>query len=119
MENERYSVFVKTDGQGRITAINSSAFLADAEGWCLIDTGEGDPYRHAQGNYLPTSVRDERGICRYRLTENRIVSRTAEEMEADLPETSPDATIDTDTDTRLAALEQQIEMLLEGATEDE
>lgn len=117
MENERYSVFVKTDEQGRITAINSSAFLPDPQGWIQIDTGEGDPYRHAQGNYLSLPLRDEQGICLYRLEEGCIVPRTAGEIAADMPQTGSDAPADTN--TRLAALEQQIEMLLEGATEDE
>lgn len=119
MENERYSVYVKTDEQGRITAINSSAFLPDPHGWILIDAGDGDKFHHAQGNYLPLPLRDERGICRYRLLKNRIVSRTVEEMEADLPEEVPTDPVDTDTGARIAALEQQIEMLLEGVTEDE
>ena len=117
MENQSYSVYVKTDEQGRIIAINSSAFLPDLQGWSKIDTGEGDPYRHAQGNYLPLPLRDEQGICRYRLEEGCIVPRTPEEMAADLPKDDPDAPADTN--ARLAALEEQLEMLLEGATEDE
>lgn len=119
MENERYSVYVKTDEQGRITAINSSAFLSSVDGWVLIDAGDDDKFHHAQGNYLPLPLRDESGICRYRLVKNRIVSRSAEEMEADLPEEAPTEPVDTDTGARIAALEQQIEMLLEGVTEDE
>lgn len=42
-------VFAQTDSRGRITAINSSAFLTDTEGGTLIDQGEGDKYHR---NYL-------------------------------------------------------------------
>lgn len=33
MEHKTYVVLVRTDEQNRIIKINSSAFVADAEGW--------------------------------------------------------------------------------------
>ena len=51
--DESYIVYVCTDDVGHITAINSSAFLTDTEGWTAIDEGYSDKYHHAQGNYFP------------------------------------------------------------------
>lgn len=69
MAHKTYAVLVRTDEQGRIIAINSSAFVADAEGWVQIDEGDGDRYHHAQGNYLPMPLMDDRGVYRYKLAD--------------------------------------------------
>ena len=86
-----YDVYVKPDEAGRITAINSSAFLTDTDGWVKIDHGEGDAFHHAQGNYFPLPIMDERGIYRYKLVGGEAVERTQEEMDADYtpPEVVP------------------------------
>lgn len=101
MEMQPYTVYVRTDDADRITAINSSAFLTDATGWVQIDSGYGDRYHHAQGNYLPGPLYDDRGICRYKLVNGRPVERTQEEMDADYvpPEVKPT------TEQRVDALE--------------
>lgn len=83
MEMNPYAVLLRTDEQNRITEINSSAFVADANGWTKIDEGWGDKYHHAQGNYLPKPLMDERGVYRYKLEEGQTVERTQEEMDAD------------------------------------
>ena len=83
MEMQPYVVYVKVDESNRVTSINSSAFLADVTGWTEIDSGYGDKYHHAQGNYFPQPLYDERGICRYKLVNGRPVERTQEEMDAD------------------------------------
>lgn len=83
MEHRPYAVLVRTDEQNRITEINSSAFVADANGWTKIDEGWGDKFHHAQGNYLPKPLMDERGVYRYKLEEGQAVERTQEEMDAD------------------------------------
>ena len=82
-ENKPYSVYVKTDDVGRITAINSDAFLDNTDGWRLIDSGYGDKYHHAQGNYLPLPIVNEQGILRYKLIDGKAVERTIENIEAD------------------------------------
>lgn len=84
-------VLVRVDNAGRITAINSSAFVQDASGWVEIDSGWGDRYRHAQGNYLDGPLMDERGVYRYKLVDGEAVERTQEEMDADYtpPEVVP------------------------------
>ena len=86
-----YIVYIKQNDSGYITDVNSSTFLADTTGWTEIDSGYGDKYHHAQGNYFPQSIMDERGIYRYKLVNGRPVERTQEEMDADYvePETAP------------------------------
>lgn len=79
---EPYHVYVQTDEQGRITAINSSAFVP-AEWGTEIDSGFGDKYHHAQGNYFPGGAYTEDGIPRYKLVENAAQARTEEEIQAD------------------------------------
>ena len=83
MEMRPYIVYVKVDESNRITAINSSEFLADVTGWTEIDSGYGDKYHHAKGNYLPGPLTDNRGVYRYKLVNGRPVERTQEEMDAD------------------------------------
>ena len=77
----KYIVYIKTDENGRIIAVNSSAFLHSFEGWQEIDSGVGDQFRHAQGHYFPQSIRDENGICRYKLVDGIVIERTREEMD--------------------------------------
>lgn len=83
MEKRTFTVYARADAQGRIAAVNSDAFLTDTTGWTAVDSGTGDRYHHAQGNYMPGPLRDDRGICRYRLADGKPVERTAEEMDAD------------------------------------
>lgn len=101
MDMQPYIVYVRTDDAGSITAINSSAFLPDVIGWVQIDSGYGDKYHHAQGNYFDKPLCDERGICRYKLVNGRPVERSQEEMDADYvpPEVKPT------TEQRVDALE--------------
>ena len=91
MEFTGYDVYVKPDEAGRITAINSSAFLSDTDGWVKIDHGVSDKFHHAQGNYFPKPIMDERGIYRYKLVDAEAVERTQEEMDVDYipPEVAP------------------------------
>lgn len=89
---ETYDVYVMADAQGRVMQVISSAFLADAAGWVAIDSGAGDRYRHAQGNYLPGPLQTQRGVPRYRLDGAQVIKRTAEEIAADeaaLPAPAP------------------------------
>ena len=115
-----YKVLVRVDADGRVVAINSSAFVTDMGGWVEIDSGFSDRHHHAQGNYLPKPKMDERGILRYMAapvaerperealhrfeykgTEWAIYERTQEEMDADYvpPEDKPT------TEQRVDALE--------------
>ena len=75
-----YIVYVKTNSSGYITAVNSSAFLTDTTGWTEIDSGCGDKYHHAQGNYFPLPIISDGGDCRYKLADGKPVECTAEEI---------------------------------------
>ena len=97
-----YVVYVKTDDENRIEDVNSSGFLRNADGWTEIDRGYSQRHHHAHGNYFPLSIRDERGIKRYKAyafvdaptgeiisryfkddVEYVILERAQEEMDAD------------------------------------
>ena len=107
MEMRPYIVYVKVDESNRVTSINSSAFLADVTGWTEIDSGYGDKYHHAQGNYFDKPLCDDRGIYRYKLVNGKPVERTQEEMDADYvpPEVKP-----TDAE-RISQLESEKKLL--------
>ena len=126
MEMRPYIVYVKVDESNRVTSINSSAFLRETNGWVQIDSGHGDRYHHAQGNYFDKPLCDERGIYRYKAyqfvdtpagkiiarffkngEEYVILERTQEEMDADYvpPEVKP-----TDTE-RILQLESEKKLL--------
>lgn len=81
-EPDPYHVYVQTDEQGRITAVNSSAFVS-ADWGTEIDQGYGYKYHHAQGNYFPQPIYTEDGISRYKLKDGAAMERTEEEIEAD------------------------------------
>lgn len=106
MENP-YIVYIKQNDSGYITDVNSSTFLADTTGWTEIDRGFGDKYHHAQGNYFPQPIIDDRGIYRYKLVDGKPVERTQEEMDADYvpPEVKP-----TDAE-RISQLESEKKLL--------
>lgn len=114
MEMQPYIVYVKTDAQNRIIAVNSSVFLTDLTGWVEIDSGIGDKYHHAQGNYFNKPLYDERGIHQYKFIDGIAMERTAEEMSEDyvIPDNKP---------TQLDIIEAQVtytammtDTLLEG-----
>ena len=81
MENS-YIVYVKTNTHSYITAVDSSAFLDDVNGWTVIDSGYGDKYHHAQGNYFEKPIMTEGGAYRYKLIDGEAVECTAEEINA-------------------------------------
>lgn len=113
MDILKYKVYVKTDEKNRITAINSSAFLSSIDGWLEIDSGYGDKYHHAQGNYFPMPICDNRGIYRYLYTPDGDTlwrERTQEEMDADWVEPVPVPTAD----ERIIALEEAMTAIEEG-----
>jgi hypothetical protein len=89
--DENYKVYIKTDNQN-IVAVNSSAFLTDLTDWIEIDSGQGDKYHHAQGNYFPLPIITDSGIYRYKYVNGEVVEKTEAEIETEesnLPETEP------------------------------
>lgn len=83
---DKYQVYIVIDGKNRIVSVDSSAFISDTTGWLQIDEGTGDRYHHAQGNYFPAPLYDDRGIPRYAYVRDgspKWRERTQEEMDAD------------------------------------
>lgn len=130
-EIQPYIVYIKSDAQNRIDAVDSSAFLRDTDGWVEIDRGFDTRHHHAQGNYFEKPLYDDRGIHRYKtvlatdVASSEIMpivqyeweddlwevyERTQEEMDADYipPVPHPDPT------ERIAALEAAMTAIEEG-----
>lgn len=104
---ELYTVYIQIDDASRIIAINSSAFLPFTEGWIEIDRGLGDRYHHAQGNYLPKPIYEERGIPVYEYVDGKVLGRTQEEIDADYHEPVPQPSETDIALVELAALESE------------
>lgn len=107
----KYEVYAKPNSDGYITAVNSSAFLTDTTGWVEIDSGYGDKYHHAQGNYCPESIITEGGAYRYKLVDGVVEECTEEEI------AEQESAIQTEEkptqEERIAALEAENAMLME------
>ena len=122
MEMKPYIVYVKTNDSGHIAAVNSSAFLPDTAGWVEIDSGYGDKYHHAQGNYFPLPIITMGGAYRYRVVDGKPVECTPEEIAAQEEALKP---VPTPTlESRVEVLEidasetrEALEMILSGVTE--
>lgn len=118
-----YTVLVKTDSGNRITEIDSSAFVENDGTWYEIDSGTGDKFHHAQGNYFPGPKYDDRGIPRYAYVPDgdpKWRERTKEEMDEDYVEPDPVKTLDErvgEVETKTGELEEALDMLLSGVTE--
>lgn len=108
---ERYNVYVKITDDHYIIAVNSSAFLIDATGWSEIDSGTGDKYHHAQGNYFPLPIMTESGAYRYKMVDGQPVECTPEEIAAQ--EAANKAEPTPSQEERIKALESQNEMLVQ------
>lgn len=80
MENKTYLVYVKILENGYISAVNSSAFLIDIDGWINIDKGFGDKYYHAQGNYFDKPIRTDIGAYRYKYVDGVVGEIPDEEI---------------------------------------
>lgn len=111
---EPYHVYVQTDEQGRIIAVNSSAFVP-AEWGTKIDSGFGDKYHHAQGNYFPQPVYTDDGIPRYKLADGQAQERTEEEIQADR-DSIPEPVIPP-TNAELEAENKMLRAQLQAATD--
>lgn len=114
MDDIKYTVYAKTNENGIITAINSSAFLSDVTDWMEIDEGEGDKYHHAQNHYLPAGLTDENGIFNYKLVDGKPELRAAEEKAPEL-ECIAAAQEITELKAKLAATDYIAVKIAEGA----
>ena len=77
---ESYVVYANPNADGYITSVNSSEFLTDLTGWVAIDSGYGDRYLHAMGNYFPEPLMTGGEAYRYKLVSGKVVECTAEEI---------------------------------------
>lgn len=82
MEFEPYIVYVKLNSDSYITAVNSSAFLSDTTDWVEIDSGYGDEYHHAQGNYFKKPIMTMGGAYQYKLVKGKPKECTEAEIKA-------------------------------------
>lgn len=103
--NPKSRVYVLLDSESRILRLEGEYSLpADLTGWTKIDEGNGDKYALAQSHYLDKPLYDG-AVLRYKLTDGKVVERTAEEIEADkakLPKPAPTTT------ERVTSLEEQL-----------
>lgn len=108
--NENYIVYIKTDAENNITGINSSAFLSTTLDWIEVDSGTGDKYHHAQGNYLEKGLVDEYGRYNYRYVDGQVVE-IPETEKPPIPHADPVPSMM----ERLEALESaMLEVILDG-----
>lgn len=90
-------VYIKTTDTGLVTDVNSDIFIADLDGWILIDEGTGDRYDHAQHNYFELPLTDTDGCHNYKYAENevKVVPEDEKSLEkVDLPKAEPTAEAD-------------------------
>ena len=87
----KIKVYVKLDENKVITQINSSIFLKDTADWVEIDSGNGDKFSHAQGNYLEKGLMDGNGKFNYKF-DNGLIELTDEEKETFFPTPTPEPT---------------------------
>lgn len=98
----KYFAYVKTENQKIVDVFSSET--ESTEG-ILIDSGYGDKYAHAQGNYFPKPIYTEDGIPRYKLVDGKPMERTEAEIQADRDSFPPAPPSQED---RLAALESAV-----------
>lgn len=102
-----YTVYVQTNSDNCIMAIDSSAFIGDTSAWIAIDEGDGDRYAYAQTAYLDKLIVDEYGRYNYRYVNGK-VEEIPEEEKPPIPIPEPEIPQDEynlDFDFRLSCLE--------------
>lgn len=105
-----YIVYVKVNKSNHIVSINSSAFLTDLSEWIQIDSGFGDKYHHAQGNYFTLPIITNGGAYRYKLVDGVPVECTPQEIAEQEEVLKPDPTVSPD--KRISDLEENLSILL-------
>lgn len=106
-----YIVYVKTNSNGYIMAVNSSAFLTDTTGWVEIDRGYGDRFHHAQRNYFEKAIQTMGDAYRYKLVNGKPVECTPEEIEAQEEANKPAPSPSGDLESRVSTVESDVAAL--------
>ena len=84
IEYPKSRVFILLDDNNRVTRIEGEYTLPqDLTDWIQIDEGYGDKYNLAQTHYLDKPLMTDDGIFQYKYENDKVVERTAEEIEAD------------------------------------
>lgn len=109
MEMKPYIVYVKTNSNGYVTTINSSAFLTDTTGWVEIDSGYGDKHHHAQGNYFEKSILTDSGVYRYKLVNENVIECTEEEIRIQEEANKTNEPITNSLEYRVSILENKVD----------
>ncbi len=89
-------MYVYVDGSGRITAYNPND-MGGNDGWYQVQETIGEP------------ITEEHGIPIYKYVNGHVVSRTAEEIAADIPDPVPPVPSDIEL-LRQQVLEQQVQI---------
>ena len=89
IENKPTKVYIKTDSNNNVTAVNSGIFLSDLTDWIYIDKGHGDKYTHAQGNYFDEPLMTDEGIYRYKYVNGAVAEKTEEEIAEEIGQLPP------------------------------
>lgn len=110
MGEKPYGVYAKIDDRGRITEINSDAFLSSLEGWVKIAEGWGDKHHHAQGNFLDKPIFADNGVFQYKFENGEVVERTPDEISGDLS-TVPQPSQQVSIEKRMEALEKAVSVI--------
>lgn len=84
MDENKIKVYIKTDSNSNITAVNSSIFLSDLTDWTAIDEGTGDKYAHAQGNYFEKYLTTDEGVYRYKYLYGMVIEKSEEDIQAEI-----------------------------------
>ena len=93
MDISKIKVYIQTDINKTVTAINSSIFISDITKWTEIDEGNGDKYAHAQSQYLEKGLMDEKGRFNYKY-DTSLVELTEAEKEILFPPAPPQPTVE-------------------------
>lgn len=112
MNMKPYEVYIQTNKNSYIIAVNSSEFLTNIDGWTKIDEGYGDRFHHAQGNYFDKSIYTESGVYQYKFVDGVAVECTAEEIveqekNIHVPE-EPEQSTPNNYESRILALEEEL-----------
>ena len=86
MEEMKSGVYIRINENGCILRCEGGYTMKNIknpEDWILIDEGTGDRYNLCQSHYFVGGLYTEDGIPKYRWDGEKVIERTAEEIEAD------------------------------------
>jgi hypothetical protein len=91
-----YKVYVQTDARGNVVEVTSDHYLGSADGYILVDEGDGERYREAATQYLAKDLRGFNGAVytpNYKLVDGAVIERTETEKALDPYSDAPEDAI--------------------------